>query len=563
MAALVVADYDFVVWAIFSADGRRLQIIRFQPGLTLVELDAATGALLSTYTPPAAADEGCTALSRDGQLLAYSVGSAVRVFDLVTQTERFAAVNEEHAVRDCWLSPSGCTLLTALNDEDYSYVLRRTDTGEVLRVSSTGVDAEFFEFNCDATRLLAAGTGGDLLLFDVASGTCLRTLNGHTGAVNGCAFSACGSFYASCSSDCFVKVWDASSGACLATLRAGSHTVCACVFSPCGSLLLSYDQRSLGKLWQVSTGKCVRTFDLGQHRHRSPRPTDCCFSPDGMRVSFISSADNAINIFDISAEHDAFSRFGVPPPPRGGMRADMLALLRSGEDADVTLRTACGATFRAHRLILRMRSATLEAQLSGRHSGAVDDVAVPSDIASPVVARLLEFMYADALAPPPGEPEEAAALLRAAGFFGVPRLAALCETALARALRPATAATTLLLADAHAAGALRDAALRFVAAHAHDVMSTPGWRALLAAQPLLAADVTYTVVHKRPPVREHTGAALAAAARQEEEGAAAGVLVSDAAGLVAPPPGADGADGAADGAELPEGEGRRTRQRRQ
>ncbi len=539
MAALVVGDLRKVRGAAFTADGYRLWVVSGLPAC-VQELDAATGTFVSSsFTLPAAAP--------DGQF-----------------RKRFAAVMEKHVVTDCFLSPSGCTLLTVLGDD--SYVLRRTDTGEVLHENfMKGVAAEAFAFNCDATRLLAAGTndGTELLLCGVASGTCVCTLKGHMDAVNGCAFSSCGSFYASCSDDHSIKVWDASSGACLATLCAGSEAVRACAFSPCGSLLLSYDQTTRGKLWQVSTGKCVRTFTVDEDLNCGPRCTDCCFSADGTRVSFISADDDALHIFDVSAEHDAYSLFGVPPPPPGGMRGDMLALLRSGEDADVTLRTACGATFRAHRLILRMRSATLEAQLSGRHSGAVDDVAVPPDISAPTVARLLEFMYADALSPPPGEAEEAAALLRAVGFFGVPRLGALCETALARALRPATAAATLLLADAHAAGALRDAALRFVAARAHDVMATPGWRALLAAQPLLAADVTYTVVHKRPPRREHTAAALAAAARREEEGAAAGVLVSNAAGLVAPPPGADGAPGAAEGAELPEGEGRRTRQRRQ
>jgi len=63
----------------------------------------------------------------------------------------------------------------------------------------------------------------------------------------------------------------------------------------------------------------------------------------------------------------AFGGFGAPPPPPAppvppatffpSLNDDMLALLRSGEHADVTLQLDCGDSVRAHRLVLLARRA--------------------------------------------------------------------------------------------------------------------------------------------------------------------------------------------------------------
>ena len=61
-----------------------------------------------------------------------------------------------------------------------------------------------------------------------------------------------------------------------------------------------------------------------------------------------------------------FGAFGAPPPPPPTVPPptffptlpdDMLALLRSGQHADVTLQLDCGESIKAHRLILVARRA--------------------------------------------------------------------------------------------------------------------------------------------------------------------------------------------------------------
>ena len=58
-------------------------------------------------------------------------------------------------------------------------------------------------------------------IWDVSSGACLQTLEGHSSDVNSIAFSPDSTQLASASSDRIVKIWDVSSGACLQTLSIG------------------------------------------------------------------------------------------------------------------------------------------------------------------------------------------------------------------------------------------------------------------------------------------------------------------------------------------------------
>ena len=70
-----------------------------------------------------------------------------------------------------------------------------------------------FELRRKFNRLL---TGGMNLI---------KTLEGHFGPVNSLSFSSDGSKIASGSHDCSVKLWDVTSGQCLQTLEGHSETV--------------------------------------------------------------------------------------------------------------------------------------------------------------------------------------------------------------------------------------------------------------------------------------------------------------------------------------------------
>jgi WD40 repeat protein len=68
--------------------------------------------------------------------------------------------------------------------------------------------------------MLASGGNDQTIRFwDVTTGHCLETLQGHTDWVRSVAFSPDGRMLASGSKDGTIKYWDARTNACLKTLR--------------------------------------------------------------------------------------------------------------------------------------------------------------------------------------------------------------------------------------------------------------------------------------------------------------------------------------------------------
>jgi speckle-type POZ protein len=187
----------------------------------------------------------------------------------------------------------------------------------------------------------------------------------------------------------------------------------------------------------------------------------------------------------------------APPLPQPALGAHFGALLVSGKGADVTL--VCGGErLEAHALVLSARSPVFAAQLEdGPLRADAAAVPVPPEITPQTLRRLLHFLYTDEL--DPASPEEATHLLNAADHYNVSRLFAICERTLCSALAIDTVATTLTLADQHAATALKHAALRFVAANAVAVMATPGWMHLASARPLLMGEALHTLATGAPP----------------------------------------------------------------
>ena len=66
-------------------------------------------------------------------------------------------------------------------------------------------------FSPDDSRLASASRDNTIRLWDVATGSCTATLNGHTDDVNSVSFSPDGSRLASASDDRTVRLWDAIS----------------------------------------------------------------------------------------------------------------------------------------------------------------------------------------------------------------------------------------------------------------------------------------------------------------------------------------------------------------
>lgn len=127
----------------------------------------------------------------------------------------------------------------------------------------------------------------------------LAKLNGHNGAVNGCAFARDGKRIASASSDSTLRIWDAATGECRLTLEGHSSSVLSCEFAPDGTRVVSGSSDNTIRVWDASNGKCLLIL-----RGHSDAVRCCTFAPDGDHI-LSASDDTTLRIWSLGSAESA------------------------------------------------------------------------------------------------------------------------------------------------------------------------------------------------------------------------------------------------------------------
>lgn len=174
---------------------------------------------------------------------------------------------------------------------------------------------------------------GKLMLWDIGTGTCIRTLEGQPSPIKSVSISPDCKQALSGTEDCTIQIWDLSSGDCLHTIKrlpstvssvcyskdgkyalVGSHIVVmlwdltskecihvyeghgsyvnAVCFSHDGTIVLSGSKDKTIKLWDRNSEKCIHTLE----GHTS-EVNSVCFSPDG-KLILSASADKTLKLWD-------------------------------------------------------------------------------------------------------------------------------------------------------------------------------------------------------------------------------------------------------------------------
>jgi WD40 repeat protein/serine/threonine protein kinase len=165
------------------------------------------------------------------------------------------------AVRSVSLSADGKYALSGSYGDD-TPKLWNVSTGQCIRTFEGHSDSvTSVSLSADGKYALSGSRDNTLKLWDIKSGLCMRTFTGHYNQVQSVCLSADERYALSGSWDNMLKLWDVSTGQCLRTFAGHSGLVRYVSFSADGRYALSGSYDKTLKLWDVSTGQCLRTME--------------------------------------------------------------------------------------------------------------------------------------------------------------------------------------------------------------------------------------------------------------------------------------------------------------
>ncbi|NSW79107.1 MAG: hypothetical protein HPY54_08750 [Chthonomonadetes bacterium] len=239
------------------------------------------------------------AFSADGSLLA--TGSDDTTVKIWRVQDRGLSVTPVHTLQghSSWVnavafSQNGQYLASA--SRDGTVRVWNVASGETVRSIADGNPVTSVAFSPDG-QLLATGSEGTTLvkIWRLNDGSLVRTLSGHTLAVQSVAFSPDGQYLASGSADRTVRVWQVDSGDSLHTLSGHTLAVQSVAFSPDGQYVASGSADNTVHVWRVNDGSLVRT--LSGH---TLAVQSVAFSPDGQYLAS-ASADQSVRVWNASS----------------------------------------------------------------------------------------------------------------------------------------------------------------------------------------------------------------------------------------------------------------------
>ncbi len=147
-------------------------------------------------------------------------------------------------------------------------------------------------FSPDEQYVLTGSRDYSARLWDMRTGTTVRTFAGHKGALLSVAFSPDGKTILTASEDATARLWDTATGQLLKTLNGNGGQVFSAVFSPNGQYITTGSQDGTARLWDTNSGQMVRSFGPN-----GGWVIGVAFSPDGQYV-LTGSADYKLRLWE-------------------------------------------------------------------------------------------------------------------------------------------------------------------------------------------------------------------------------------------------------------------------
>eukprot|EP00658_Telonema_sp_P-2_P012246 TRINITY_DN14669_c0_g1_i5.p1 TRINITY_DN14669_c0_g1~~TRINITY_DN14669_c0_g1_i5.p1 ORF type:complete len:571 (+),score=161.32 TRINITY_DN14669_c0_g1_i5:109-1713(+) len=168
---------------------------------------------------------------------------------------------------------------------------------EVLDGKDQGHKGDIYSvrFHPRESHLVTAGYDKNVRLFDIATGTVVKTFTGHTSAVSCAVFNPHGNLVVTASKDSTIRFWDIVSGTCISSLSKQLGEVTSVMMNADGSLLLSGSKDNSNRIWDVRMLSLVRKYK--GHSNTTKSFIRCVWGAQ-QRTIYSGSEDGRVYIWD-------------------------------------------------------------------------------------------------------------------------------------------------------------------------------------------------------------------------------------------------------------------------